>query len=132
MSRIASWGHWVVAAFLGAEGDHRVVVRALGLIHSARVGEPAESLVAKGFGQAVSLVLLLLIIRGVLTWANWTRTLLVIYFGFSCLVFTATVVFGGVREFEAPDMLNLIVAATAFAWLLLPSVRAAYLNEGLA
>ncbi len=127
MSKLVSWGRWLVAAFLGIEGFSLLVGSVIRIIYGvirARHGEPVSF-----YSEYMDLlwsIPLLLCARGVMKWRPWAHHL-ALFVAIVNLGIAVPVFFLFPRGGFGIEMaLITLVAASMATWLLLPTVRTEY------
>jgi hypothetical protein len=130
MAKVVDWGRWAVGAIfilLGADTLVGSTMHAQGLVRE----HSRETMY--GFVVAHAFLIWLpafLCAWGVFKWRAWARKL-----GIGLCVFFAAVGFGlwiyfhMVGRLDTPLLVMVLLACTAFVWLILPPVRAEYLRR---
>lgn len=122
MSRVVSWGRWVVVALacaLAAGGVEGIVVYCFE--YANREARPGLELVLTADSIYVGAIAISLSCAwGIFKWRSWGHVLALALFGFHLLIG----VLGGIPR--GPGILYPLATGLVVAWLLLPSVWAAY------
>lgn len=121
MSKVAMWGRWIVAlmaAALAGESVWAIADNTFSMERGARFG-PRVPWADLEF--AILGVISALCAWGIIKWRPWAHAVAFGIFGFELLSGGLAVLVG-----DSDDLLYPIAAFLILAWLLIPSVRAAY------
>jgi hypothetical protein len=116
MSKVANWGHWIVAAMMGWLGVNSVY---FDIIHG-------EGLL----GILIDCALNFGLVWGIVKWAKWAYVLLVVMNGVGAVIALHAYYTLHVAELTRSRMILAMVGGFAMVvWLFLPSVRCEYWNR---
>lgn len=126
MSKIVTWGHWVVFVLLAISGFSFLTDRIIPDVTEGFYGRTTFYPVHMKFQWSIPFFTCA---WGVLKWESWARGLAI------ALSMTELVAFEVVRTTgiryrpDRSDMLAIILAVTPSIWAILPSVRAEYIRR---
>jgi hypothetical protein len=129
VSKIVSWGHWLVALFSAVLGLYSLAAFVFAVIVSRDVWRSApsdHSALVMVRMNVVAWLPLLLCAWGILRLRAWGYMLAIIACGYAILAELETLVLMGFTRIRASEIVTFTAACLVVAWLLLPSVRAAY------
>jgi hypothetical protein len=129
VSKIVSWGHWLLALFSAILGLYSLAAFVFAVVMSRTLWQSGSSEHSAFVFVGVNLVAwlpLLLCAWGILKLRAWGYMLAIIACGFAILTELETLVFFGFTRIRASEIAKFTAACLVVAWLLLPSVRAAY------
>ena len=126
MNRLAKWGHWLVAAFLGARGlglFHWLVIDIPPAWHRLHAATPPRGYVPAaialcGFYFACA--------WGILMWRKWAHVSAITLTLLELAIFGLAAAMVGWITPSASNALWLGLNLAVFAWLVLPDVRTSY------
>jgi hypothetical protein len=138
MTKIVNWGRWVVAGLLAGQGLAGLPSTLKETITTIRSG---QGTLYPTYMHILGATTFLLCAWGLLKVHRWAYWLAVLIYAFEVIILfsvvamwgpetIATDIFIGGLHFDSVTLLLPVVAAIAcFVWLLLPSVRAQYMQK---